>query len=93
MIFKREKSFFRFCFPVFVVIVSLYFSVIAFTPSQMTVLAGEEYRVEFFHRSGCSLQLKRAGYMYRNWTPGTERHFSQCRIPLRVLNTDRTESN
>jgi len=48
MIFKKENAFFRFGFLVFVIIASLYLSLIAFTPSQMTVLAGEEYRVEFF---------------------------------------------
>lgn len=48
MIFRKEKSIFRFCFLVFVIILSVYLSIIAFTPSQMTVLAGQEYRVEFF---------------------------------------------
>lgn len=55
MIFKKDNAFFRFSFLVFVIIASLYLSLIAFTPSQMTVLAGEEYRVEFF--SPFQLQL------------------------------------
>jgi len=55
MLLKKEKSFSRACFLVLVITVSLYLSLIALTPSQMTVLAGEEYRVEFF--SPFSLQL------------------------------------
>lgn len=48
MIFRKEKSFLRLGFLVLIVIVSLYLSLVVFTPSQMTVLAGEVYRVEFF---------------------------------------------
>ncbi|AGC69009.1 SpoIVB peptidase [Thermoclostridium stercorarium subsp. stercorarium DSM 8532] len=75
MIFKREKSFFRFCFPVFVVIVSLYFSVIAFTPSQMTVLAGEEYRVEFFSPFRLQLAAETGGIHVQKLDAGDRTSF------------------
>ncbi|ANW99307.1 SpoIVB peptidase [Thermoclostridium stercorarium subsp. thermolacticum DSM 2910] len=75
MIFKREKSFFRFCFSVFVVIVSLYFSVIAFTPSQMTVLAGEEYRVEFFSPFRLQLAAETGGIHVQKLDAGDRTSF------------------
>jgi len=61
MIFKKENSFFRVGFLVFIIIVSLYLSLIAFTPSHMTVLAGEEYRVEFFSPFSLQLSAETAG--------------------------------
>lgn len=48
MIIKKGNSLLRFSFIILIVIFAFYFSLIAFTPNQMTVLAGEEYRVEFF---------------------------------------------
>lgn len=51
MILRKEKTFFRFSLLLLLFVVftaALYISVIVFTPSQMTVLAGEEYRLEFF---------------------------------------------
>lgn len=48
MNFKKRNSFLRLCFIIFIFITTLYLSLVAFTPNQMTVLMGEEYRVEFF---------------------------------------------
>src|SRR5690606_33033489 len=44
-----------------ILIVSLYMSLIAFTPSQMTVLAGEEYRVDFFSPFRLQLSAETSG--------------------------------
>ena len=61
MIFKKENSFFRLSLLIFIVITSLYLSLIAFTPSQMTVLAGEVYRVEFFSPFRLQLSAETSG--------------------------------
>ncbi|NLX76115.1 MAG: SpoIVB peptidase [Clostridiaceae bacterium] len=61
MIFRKEKSFLRLGFLVLIVIVSLYLSLVVFTPSQMTVLAGEVYRVEFFSPFRLQLSAETGG--------------------------------
>ncbi|HZK28325.1 MAG TPA: SpoIVB peptidase [Thermoclostridium sp.] len=61
MIFKRGNYFFRLSFLLFVVIVALYISLVVFTPNQMTVLAGEEYRVEFFSPFQLQLSAQTSG--------------------------------
>ena len=48
MILKKGNFFLRFALLTLIFLIALYISLIAFTPNQMTVLAGEEYRVEFF---------------------------------------------
>ncbi|NLN66480.1 MAG: SpoIVB peptidase [Clostridiaceae bacterium] len=48
MNFKTGNSLFRLSFLVIIIIITLYLSLVAFTPNQMTVLVGEEYRIEFF---------------------------------------------
>ncbi len=55
MNFNKGNPLLRVSFLLLILLISLYMSLIAFTPNQMTVLAGEEYRVEFF--SPFQLQL------------------------------------
>ncbi len=54
---KFSRLFFLFC----VVLVTIYISLVAFTPSQMTVLAGEEYRIEIFSPFQLRLSAETAG--------------------------------
>lgn len=61
MILGKRKSLFRFSFLLLVVLVAFYISLIAFTPNQMTFLAGEEYRVEFFSPFQLRLSAETAG--------------------------------
>lgn len=70
MIFKKENSFFRLSFLVLVVITALYLSLIAFTPNQMTVLAGEEYRVEFFSPFQLQLYAETSGITVEKLSAG-----------------------
>ncbi|MBP7174838.1 MAG: SpoIVB peptidase [Thermoclostridium sp.] len=55
MKFRKGNPLLRVSFLLLILFMALYLSLIAFTPNQMTVLAGEEYRVEFF--SPFQLQL------------------------------------
>ena len=61
MFLEKRKSLFRFSFLILIVFVSFYVSLIAFTPNQMTFLAGEEYRVEFFSPFQLRLSAETAG--------------------------------
>lgn len=58
---NKGNPFLRVSFLLLFIILSLYMSLIAFTPSQMTVLAGEEYRVEFFSPFQLQLSAETAG--------------------------------
>lgn len=58
---RKRNSVFRLSFLLIIVIVTLYLSLVAFTPSQMTVLTGEEYRVEFFSPFQLQLSAEAAG--------------------------------
>ena len=55
MKFRKGNPLLRVSFLLLILCMSLYLSLVAFTPNQMTVLAGEEYLVEFF--SPFQLQL------------------------------------
>jgi len=61
MIFAKGNKFSRLFFLICVVFVTLYISLIAFTPSQMTVLAGEEYRIEIFSPFQLRLSAETSG--------------------------------
>ncbi len=61
MIYKKGNSFCRIGFLLFTVFITVFISLIAFTPSQMTVLAGEEYRVEFFSPFKLHLSTQTSG--------------------------------
>ena len=58
---RKKNPIFRFCFLLLTVIVTVLISIIAFTPSQMTVLAGQEYRVEFFSPFQLQLSTQTSG--------------------------------
>lgn len=58
---KFRNSVFRLSFLLLIIIMTLYISLVAFTPNQMTVLAGEEYRVEFFTPFQVRLSAETAG--------------------------------
>ena len=72
MIFKRGNSFFRLSFLLLVVIMALYISLVAFTPNQMTVLAGEEYRVEFFSPFRLQLSAQTSGIQIEKVNTGSK---------------------
>lgn len=72
MIFKRGNSFFRLSFLLLVVIMALYISLVAFTPNQMTVLAGEEYRVEFFSPFQLQLSAQTSGIQIEKVNTGSK---------------------
>lgn len=61
MSLKKGNPLLRIGFLFLIFIISMYISLIAFTPSQMTVLAGEEYRVEFFSPFHLQLSAETAG--------------------------------
>ncbi len=61
MIFKKGNSLSRLSFLMLFVFITLYLSIIAFTPNQMTVLAGQEYRVEFFSPFQLQLSAETSG--------------------------------
>jgi len=61
MLIEKRKPIFRIVFLLLIVLISFYFSIIAFTPNQMTFLAGEEYRIEFFSPFQLKLSAETAG--------------------------------
>jgi len=61
MFIEKRRPVFRFAFLLLIVFISFYFSIIAFTPNQMTFLAGEEYRIEFFSPFQLKLSAETAG--------------------------------
>jgi stage IV sporulation protein B len=76
-------------------ILSVYISLIAFTPSQMTVLAGEEYRVEFFSPFQLQLSAETVGVRIEKRIPESSvftmpytlecTNYGQSKIHLRLF--------
>ncbi|NLV63446.1 MAG: SpoIVB peptidase [Clostridiaceae bacterium] len=58
---RKRNPIFRIVFLLLIVLVTVLISIIAFTPNQMTVLAGQEYRVEFFSPFRLHLSTQTSG--------------------------------
>jgi len=58
---RKKNPIFRLVFLLLIVLVTVLISIIAFTPNQMTVLAGQEYRVEFFSPFQLQLSTQTSG--------------------------------
>lgn len=61
MILEKRNPVIRLIFLLLIVAVTFYFSLIVFTPNQMTFLAGEEYRIEFFSPFQLKLSAETSG--------------------------------